>query len=170
MNKPVSFNTRRLTVSETGQHLSAEERSQLLARVPLILTPAVVEHLPPYFHNITSPEAAAHWLEHMVSEGRLATVQYESQAIIGFLFIHTEKDTAHIGYLLAEPFWGQGLASELLQGFIAHAKQSGQWQTLMGGVDEANTASANVLKKLGFSEIAVNEQRVIFYQYPLNRF
>ena len=51
----------------------------------------------------------------MLDECRLLMLQSQQQEVVGLLFIYTEKHDAHIGYLLAEQYWGQGLAFELLQ-------------------------------------------------------
>ena len=81
-----------------------------------------------------------------------------------------EESDAHIGYLLAEEFWGKGFASELLKSFIKEVAKTESWSTLIGGVDRSNIASANLLKKLGFVEQASDESAVVFYEYKLSRF
>ena len=60
-----------------------------------------------------------------------------------------EKPTVHIGYLLAETVWGQGIATELMKGFVSSVKNNGPLR-LAGGVDRGNPASARVLQKAGF--------------------
>lgn len=164
----LSFNTARLTVTEITSDITFSKRAILLTQVPNILTPAVVENLPPYFHDIHSSEMASLWLERMLSESRLLIVQLTNDEIIGFIFAYVENNNeVHIGYLLAQPHWGKGLASEMLQGFIAQVKQSMPWRKLIGGVDRSNKASAHLLKKLGFVEQDANEGNVIFYQLRL---
>jgi RimJ/RimL family protein N-acetyltransferase len=97
-------------------------------------------------------------------------VKSNDNQLIGFLFAYVEDESdAHIGYLLAEEFWGKGLASELLKGFITEVAKMESWSTLIGGVDRSNIASANLLKKLGFVEQASDESAVVFYEYKLSR-
>jgi len=90
--------------------------------------------------------------------------------LIGFLFAYVEKKSnAHIGYLLTEAYWGKGLASELLQGFIKEVSKAEVWVKLIAGVDPSNITSANLLKKLGFKEQVVDECGMIFYEYMIPR-
>ncbi|EHH2475082.1 GNAT family N-acetyltransferase [Vibrio vulnificus] len=166
----IAFESQRLTVVEVAGGLDLSKHSFLLERIPQILTPAVVENLPPYFHEIGSSEQARIWLERMLSESRLLQVETEEHDLIGFLFTYVENDeSAHIGYLLAEEYWGRGLACELLQGFINEVKKSESWVKLIGGVDQSNTASAKLLKKLGFIEQPANDSGVVFYEYTIPR-
>ena len=166
----ISFETQRLKVEEVAGELTVLERSALLERVPDILTPSVVENLPPYFHGIVSGELAEIWLDRMLSESRLLQVKTHDNQLIGFLFAYVEEESdANIGYLLAEEFWGKGLASELLQSFITEVAKTESWLTLIGGVDRSNIASTHLLNKLGFVEQASDESPVVFYKYKLSR-
>ncbi len=91
---------------------------------------------------------------------------YDTNSICGFLFIHVEQNTdAHIGYLLGERYWGQGLATELLTGFIELCVKTQRWHKLIGGVDVANKASSHLLSKLGFSRQATSGDSVVFFEY-----
>ncbi len=164
----ISFESQRLRVVEIAEDFDLSKHSYLLERIPHLLTPAVVKNLPPYFHEIVSSEQAKKWLERMLLESRLLQVQTKDQDLIGFLFAYVENDEyAHIGYLLAEEYWGRGLASELLQGFIHEVGKSEGWLKLIGGVDQANITSAKLLKKLGFIEQPTNDSRVVFYEYAI---
>ncbi|MGR4021703.1 GNAT family N-acetyltransferase [Vibrio harveyi] len=164
----ILFESQRLTVVEITEGFDLSKHSYLLERIPQILTPAVVENLPPYFHEIGSSEQARIWLERMLLESRLLQVKVEDSELIGFLFAYVENDeSAHIGYLLAEEYWGRGLASELLQGFIHEAEKSESWLKLIGGVDQSNIASATLLKKLGFIARPAKDSGVVFYEYTI---
>lgn len=67
------------------------------------------------------------------------------------------------GYLIDEPFWGKGYATEALRGFVqkywehfpegAPGLRPEDRNILTAGVFEGNSASENVLKKVGFKEI-----------------
>lgn len=166
----ISFESQRLTVVEITEGFDLSKHSYFLERIPQILTPAVVENLPPYFHEIGSGEQARIWLGRMLSESRLLQVEADGQELIGFLFVYVENDEyAHIGYLLAQEYWGRGLASELLQGFINSVEKSEPWLKLIGGVDQANIASAKLLQKLGFIEQPSNDSCVVFYEYLISK-
>ncbi|HCM0711506.1 TPA: GNAT family N-acetyltransferase [Vibrio parahaemolyticus] len=164
----ISFESQRLTVVEITEGFELSKHSCLLERIPQILTPAVVENLPPYFHEIGSSEQARIWLERMLLESRLLQVEAEGRELIGFLFAYVENDEyAYIGYLLAEEYWGRGLASELLQGFIHEVEKSESWLKLIGGVVQSSIASAKLLKKLGFIAQPTKDSGVVFYEYTI---
>ncbi|MBW3698458.1 N-acetyltransferase [Vibrio sp. T187] len=165
----LSFNTTRLDIFEISSDTEQQQLSNLFACVPGLLTPTVVENLPPYFHGIETQIDVQIWVERMLSESRLYAVKdTEQSAIIGFIFVFVEDDgQAHIGYLLGEEFWGKGFASELLQGFIEHIRKSEPWTKLVGGVDRKNIASSKLLLKLGFKKQPNHEREVIFYEYLL---
>ncbi|RXE89524.1 GNAT family N-acetyltransferase [Pseudoalteromonas sp. A757] len=166
----ISFETSRLVIAEVEDDLSSSARTSLLEQIPKILTPSVVQSLPPYFHDINSIQAAEIWIERMLSDSRLLQVRSETQELIGFLFVYVENEReAHIGYLIAEKYWGKGLATELLKGFIEAALLSESWVKLIGGVDSSNTASSNLLKKLGFEEQIGSDSNVLFFEYTLHR-
>jgi len=165
----LSFTTKRLNVIEINASSSMVEHHQLTIALPAILTPAVVENLPSYFQGIDSIAAAEKWLANMLNECRLLMVQSQHQDVVGLLFIYTENQDAHIGYLLAEQYWGRGLAFELLQGFINLASTQSHWHKLIAGVDESNTPSIKLLKKLAFEEQASKENGMLFYEFNLNQ-
>jgi len=165
----LSFNTQRLNVIELNSNDTKSERTTLVNALPAILTPAVVANLPGYFQGIDSIAAAEKWLANMLNECRLLMLQSQHQEVVGLLFIYTENHDALIGYLLAEQYWGQGLAFELLQGFINLAGTQSQWHKLIAGVDESNTPSIKLLKKLAFEKQASKENGMLFYEFNLNQ-
>lgn len=166
----ISFETQRLVVAEVSVDLSLTERAVLIEQIPNILTPLVVENLPPYFHGIVSCKLATAWLDRMLLESRLLQVKSKAHELIGFLFAYVDNESdAHMGYLLREEYWGKGLASELLKSFIEEVAKTESWSKLIGGVEKSNVASANLLKKLGFTEQSVNDSGVSFYEYTIPR-
>lgn len=165
----LSFNTPRLNVIEINSNTAKLEQTALVNALPAILTPAVVANLPGYFQGIDSIAAAEKWLANMLNECRLLMVQSQHQDVVGLLFIYTENQDAHIGYLLAEQYWGRGLAFELLQGFINLASTQSHWHKLIAGVDESNTPSIKLLKKLAFEEQASKENGMLFFEFNLNQ-
>jgi len=146
-------------------------QSEILVRVPELLTPKVVENLPPYFNNINSNSAAKDWLHKMVSESRLLAVKHrETNTLIGFVFIFVEHGTdAHIGYLLGESHWRKGYATELLQGLIYFVMNDKKWDKLIAGVDASNKVSSKLLLKLGFIEQESENKEMLFYEHQLSQ-
>ncbi len=165
----LSFETSRLSASEILGDIDAPELMGMLAQVPAILSSVVVENLPPYFHRIKSEADAKVWFERTLSESRLLVVKLIGEGtIIGFVFVSvTNSRDAQIGYLLGEQYWGKGLATELLRGFIRQVGQTESWLKLIGGVDRSNHSSAKLLQKLGFIEQSGSDSEVIFYEYTL---
>jgi RimJ/RimL family protein N-acetyltransferase len=162
------FETSRLSVDEASTNISESDRTLLYADMLKILTPSVVEHLPDYFHGITSIEKAAIWFKRMLCESRLLTVKLSgSDQIIGLMFVYNDNRDAHIGYLLGERFWGVGYAKEVLLGFIEWSKEEGAYNRLIGGVDKTNISSSHLLKGLGFIPQPSSDGSTTFYTYEI---
>lgn len=166
----ITFETQRLVVTEVTDDMTALERNTLIEKIPNMLTPSVVKNLPEQFQGITCSEGARAWLDSMVVESRLLQVKSKQYGLVGFFFAYEENwRSAHIGYLLAEPYWRQGLASELLQGFVDAVTDTESWVRLIAGVAQSNASSANLLLKQGFVQLAADKNDVIFYQYTIQR-
>lgn len=62
-----------------------------------------------------------------------------------------KRDAAwEVGYMFGKPYWGQGYASEALNGLIGWAEDDLGATTLTAGHFEDNPASGRVLAKAGF--------------------
>ncbi|TLX47477.1 GNAT family N-acetyltransferase [Pseudoalteromonas phenolica] len=162
------LSTQRLNLIELNAEAVFD--NALIAAIPSILTETVVASLPPYFHGVRNTAEAKSWLSQMRSESRLFLIKDKGDACLGFVFVsNTDKAEKHIGYLLAQEYWGKGLASELLHAFIKRAEQIESWRSLVGGVDKGNLASANLLLKLGFIPQENEHENVEFFEYVLNK-
>ena len=155
-----------LTITKEGDFVIYRTQRLLVEEVHAS-TLLPLDKLPDYFQQVTSSQGAAIWLQRMLADSRLFMVEVSKGKVIGFLFVFESSDDVQIGYLLAEDYWGQGFASELLQGFILYAQENEAWSMLVGGVDKSNIASAKLLEKLGFTPRNGEEQQTIYYQYPL---
>jgi RimJ/RimL family protein N-acetyltransferase len=60
------------------------------------------------------------------------------------------EDETELGYWIARPFWGQGIATEAGRALIANARESLRLRRLVAGHFVDNPASGAVLRKLGF--------------------
>ena len=167
----IIYETLRLQICELYQPLDKTDANVLHHQIAGILSPAVVENLPDYFHGINNAAAACDWLDRMLSESRLFLLRYkQSDEVIGFVFIFTgDTEDAHIGYLLSEPNWGKGLASEVLAGLINYAEHNTDWHVLIAGVDKANIASTGLLTKLEFVCQSSDDENTVFYHYQIDR-
>lgn len=65
---------------------------------------------------------------------------------------------AYLGYFIGQPWWGRGLMSEAAEVMIRLAFEELDCVRLDSSCFAANLASANVLRKLGFSEEGLRER------------
>jgi RimJ/RimL family protein N-acetyltransferase len=95
--------------------------------------------------------------------GKWAVILKESNELIGYCGIALEQiDRVHepeIGYRLDSKFWCQGLATEAAFITVKYGFEQLKLPYIIGVVELANTASVNVLKKLGMEYI----KQTIFY-------
>lgn len=161
------FTTSRLEVFKVDSSVFSSLKSDLLTSIPSLLTPTVVQSLPPYFHNITTQDDADSWLAKMMFESHLfAVCLKDSMSIIGFIFIYEADDsTANLGYLLGKAFWHQGYGSELLIGLLETCQNQKIVKKLIAGVETDNLASNKLLQKVGFVAKEEGENGVLFYEY-----
>lgn len=76
-------------------------------------------------------------------------VELGGEGLIGCIGAHKRGDGSfEVGYWYGRPFWGRGLASEALAGFLEEARALGP---LKSGYFEDNPASGRVLEKAGFA-------------------
>lgn len=163
----LKYQTQRLRVVEVSSESLNDDLSYLTAKAIELLTPHVVEDLPSYFQDVNTLSDAQLWIEKMLDDGLLLVVHHsDTNLICGFLFVHVEQDNeAYIGYLLGESYWGQGLATELLTGFIDLCIKSQVWRKLIGGVAISNKASIHLLSKLGFIQQPEINNSVVFFEF-----
>jgi [ribosomal protein S5]-alanine N-acetyltransferase len=71
------------------------------------------------------------------------------------------RKTAEIGYWIAEPYWGMGIATEAVRLLTAYAFTTFDVVRLQAEVFEHNTASMKVLQKNAFTQEAIHHRAVI---------
>ncbi|TMJ19940.1 MAG: GNAT family N-acetyltransferase [Alphaproteobacteria bacterium] len=69
-----------------------------------------------------------------------------------------ERET-ELGYWIARPFWGHGIATEAARALIANARESLRLNRLVAGHFTDNPASGAVLRKLGFRSLGKTIRR-----------
>ncbi|ACA87407.1 GNAT family N-acetyltransferase [Shewanella woodyi] len=182
------FRTPRLTVSSWWEHVNCGVSEVKLAQTVLeTLTPGVTATLPEGWQDINHIEDALLWMNDRASESCFLVVQESSDdQVIGFVFLHelaqeleaiaqgadnaSIKSELHLGYLLAENYWGKGYASELIAGLVEWAKASGEVKSFVGGVDIDNTASIMVMEKNGFTfHQSEGRNNTLFMQLELDK-
>tara|TARA_R110000850_G_scaffold46105_3_gene116278 strand:- start:1296 stop:1802 length:507 start_codon:yes stop_codon:yes gene_type:complete len=123
------------------------------AELSQILTPPVLAPLPPSLQ--LKGRSITEWIATQSANSDVLVIRdRDKTALIGLMLLHIEPAATpdcHLGYLIAETNWGQGFATELLEGFIAFCRANFPAIKLLAGVDADNPASARVLKKAGFT-------------------
>ena len=75
----------------------------------------------------------------------------EAAGGIGFAMMpDVERVSAEIGYWLAEPFWGRGIATEAVEAVTRHAIATHGFTRVFALPFATNTASCRVLEKAGY--------------------
>ena len=86
-----------------------------------------------------------------VEGGARSAVAAAAAGCIGFhLNPDVERVSAEVGYWLAEPFWGRGIATEALVAVTKHAAAVHGLTRLYARTFEWNPASCRVLEKAGY--------------------
>lgn len=154
------FQTERLTICHWAEQLDTREGKMRVERdLQSILTPEVLCHLPPSLQLGNTLSAVSTWVEARAAESDVYLIMIRAPAgdtgrLVGVLILvdlSKDDDEAqfHLGYLLAEQHWGQGFASEMVQGLVEVMRQLGPLSVL-GGVSVDNPASAKILTRAGF--------------------
>ena len=163
-----SYQTERLSVLGYDGYM---KKSDLPGQLLHIMTPAVKQALPSAWQNINTASEADNWLKRVNDECSFLLVQLkDTQEIIGFVFLYEPPITrlpidVRIGYLLNEQYWGAGIASEMIKGFLTWCNTYGSIRSITGGVELDNIGSIKVLEKNGFVPAESNEDGSIFYVY-----
>ncbi|MGB0696901.1 MAG: GNAT family N-acetyltransferase [Rhodospirillaceae bacterium] len=157
MSSVISFKTTRLRVEDWQATLHAPEQRQRLAdQLASVLTPKVLEPLPPALQLSSSEGAIAAWMEARAVESDVLTTRTQSEDLLGLVILASVPSTdsprtVHFGYLFAEAAWGQGYATELIDGLACWFQRAGVPVHLLAGVGKDNSPSARVLIKNGFA-------------------
>lgn len=150
----VAFETKRLDVAPLLPYSQTASFATLWdSALGAILAPKVLALLPPSLQR-DNETSVSEWLSRQQAEGSVLGVTRKGQTFpVGLMLLHETCDSSgiveiYVGYLLSEDHWGQGYATELLNGFAASV--SGRAGRIIGGVDPRNIASKRVLENAGF--------------------
>ena len=100
-------------------------------------------------------EAGKAWLSFSAAEDppTSLTIDVEGTAVGGIgvvLGLDVHSHSGEIGYWLGEAYWGRGIASAAVQGFVPWAAQTFGLTRFFAEVFETNASSMRVLEKSGF--------------------
>lgn len=142
---PCAFDTERLSA---GNWIPTSD--ELPQFVTELLSPAVTTELPEHWQGAYSNHRARQWIEEQDAESTVLLVQDLSGEPVGLLILYPDERTVRIGYMLSEEYWGDGLATELISGFVGWCQNSDSFDEIVAGVAASNLASVRVLEKCGF--------------------
>jgi RimJ/RimL family protein N-acetyltransferase len=155
------FETSRLRVHHWRASLDDGPRLKTLhLELAEMLTPDVLQHLPPPLQITNAPNAIAKWVLARDAESDVFAVREQnSETLLGLLILVEFQEPGgtldiHLGFLFAQTAWGKGYASELITGLVQRANTQSRPIQLLGGVAKTNPASARVLQKAGFERRA----------------
>ncbi len=126
-------------------------------------------------------EDGERWIERGCREnGAITKVIEHDGKFVGSVGLEPQtgrkKHIAEIGYWIAEPYWGKGIATEAVRSMTEAAFCEMGFRKLFAPVFAPNTASARVLEKCGYHQEAFMEQEVFkdgryfdIYQYAKHR-
>ena len=104
--------------------------------------------------------------------GLWATIYKPEQRYIGYCGVYPHftpsgpvAGEGSLGYTLAKPYWGQGLATEAARAFVNFGFEELHLARIVSTVEVGNEASVRILKKLGFAlvETESGERRSFFH-------
>ncbi len=83
--------------------------------------------------------------------GRMAVISRENNKLIGVAGLRYFEGEAELFYLLDEPYWGQGLATEIARAVLKYGFKMHNFRQIIAVTRPANAATLRVLDKLGMS-------------------
>ena len=90
-----------------------------------------------------------HWRRH--GFGRWAVVSKDDGRLIGCAGLRSYQAVAELVYLLDEPYWGRGLATEVARACLRFGFETQGFDRVVAFARLRNAASRRVLDKLGMS-------------------
>jgi len=89
--------------------------------------------------------------------GLWATVFKAYGKFVGSCGLRLGKDSGSLGYYIARPYWGKGIASEASRAFLELAFQRLKLSRVSAEVQKGNAASEHILQKFGFRYVDEEE-------------
>ncbi|HEX8494303.1 MAG TPA: GNAT family N-acetyltransferase [Pyrinomonadaceae bacterium] len=89
----------------------------------------------------------SHWQRH--GYGRWAVIHQATQKLIGYGGLRSFDGTPELVYLLARPYWGCGLATEIARGCLEYGFMQHRFERIIALTRPNNLASRRVMEKTG---------------------
>jgi len=169
------YTTKRLTVKEWLSFEPIElNQPDLASIVEEMLVPDVTKRFPVMWRGSYDKRRAKAWIQEEDSESKtLLAVEKETKRPLGYINFFREGDGSkgtflRLGYLVSKAMWNNGLATELVEGFIHWCKENNV-STVLARVDPDNIASIRVLEKNNFlTETTDTDGRSHLFVYDIN--
>ncbi|MEE4383924.1 MAG: GNAT family protein [Pseudomonadales bacterium] len=147
----------RLARTHSGYRLRPWSTDDAPRFVELLDDPRVWEHLPEAYPDPLTEEMARNLIEiSNRGEHHIVRAIERNGAVVGQ--IRLSRQGAHvrpfvdaeISYWLGVPYWGQGIASDVIPLFTSQCFEQTRVQSIFARVADANTASGRALEKSGY--------------------
>ena len=86
--------------------------------------------------------------------GLWATILKSERKFVGSCGLRLGKDEASLGYYIARPYWGKGIASEASRAFLEVAFQRLRLSRVSATVEKGHAISEHILRKFGFQYVS----------------
>jgi RimJ/RimL family protein N-acetyltransferase len=118
--------------------------------------------------QITIESIIRHWKNH--GFGRWAVICKEDGKLIGMAGFRSHEDIGELVYVLDEPYWGVGLATEIADAILKYGFEVCNFLSIIAMTRPENVASRRVMDKIGMRfEKEVNVYGVSAVQYSISR-
>lgn len=138
-------------IGETDRCLIRElSLSDLPALYELYAKPGMTDYVEPLYDYETELEYQKAYIENMYGfyeYGMWLVFSKETGKLIGRAGLEHDE----LGYMIAPELWNQGYATEVCRFIIDYARENTDFEELYCRIDERNTASVSLAKKLGFT-------------------
>ena len=139
-------------IGETDRCLIRElSLSDLPALYELYDKPGMTDFVEPLYDYETELECQKAYIENMYGfyeYGMWLVFSRETGKLIGRAGLEHDE----LGYMIAPELWNQGYATEVCRFIIDYARENTDFEELYCRIDEKNTASVRLAKKLGFTD------------------
>lgn len=139
-------------IGETDRCLIRElSLSDLPALYELYDKPGMTDFVEPLYDYETELEYQKAYIENMYGfyeYGMWLVFLKETGRLIGRAGLEHDE----MGYMIAPELWNQGYATEVCRFIIDYARENTDFEELYCRIDEKNTASVRLAKKLGFTK------------------
>lgn len=164
----IFFETDRLKVLNWRQYKA--NSIELANAIAPVVTTNVMKTLPPSWQQLDSAQSRLAWIKEREAESFcLAICNKKNNQLIGILLLSLDNADARVGYFIAECFWGQGFASEVVSGLCQYINDTAIAKTITGGVAPENISSVKVLLNNGFKKDTTESTiDTHFYKFTAN--